>query len=92
MRQLHLFFQGLHDFEELVVVHAIHCIIVLVETGVLGRNHVLELLHDTLPFLSHPVSHLNSFGAVLTEGDGVFNSKTVHSTGLFLPIFVVANF
>lgn len=46
--------QGLHDFEELVVVHAIHCIIVLVETGVLGRNHVLELLHDTLPFLSHP--------------------------------------
>uniref|UniRef100_A0A0K0DIL4 Protein kinase domain-containing protein n=1 Tax=Angiostrongylus cantonensis TaxID=6313 RepID=A0A0K0DIL4_ANGCA len=48
--------QGLHDFEELVVVHAIHCITVLVETAVLGRNEVLELLEDTLPFLSHPVS------------------------------------
>ncbi|VDO21646.1 unnamed protein product [Haemonchus placei] len=46
--------QGLHDFEELVVIHAIHCIIVLVETGVLGRNEMLELLEDTLPFLSHP--------------------------------------
>ncbi|KAK6060953.1 HEAT repeat protein [Cooperia oncophora] len=46
--------QGLHDFEELVVIYAIHCIIVLVETGVLGRNEMLELLEDTLPFLSHP--------------------------------------
>ncbi|KAK6030870.1 HEAT repeat protein [Ostertagia ostertagi] len=46
--------QGLHDFEELVVIYAIHCIIVLVEAKVLGRNEVLELLEDTLPFLSHP--------------------------------------
>ncbi|KAJ1353124.1 hypothetical protein KIN20_009686 [Parelaphostrongylus tenuis] len=46
--------QGLHDFEELVVVHAIHCITVLIETAVLGRKEVLELLEDTLPFLSHP--------------------------------------
>ncbi|KAJ1353144.1 hypothetical protein KIN20_009712, partial [Parelaphostrongylus tenuis] len=48
--------QGLHDFEELVVVHAIHCITVLIETAVLGRKEVLELLEDTLPFLSHPGS------------------------------------
>ncbi|KAK6737527.1 hypothetical protein RB195_019934 [Necator americanus] len=46
--------QGLHDFEEIVVIYAIHCTIVLVETGVLERNEVLELLVDALPFLSHP--------------------------------------
>ncbi|KAL6735866.1 hypothetical protein Aduo_006271 [Ancylostoma duodenale] len=46
--------QGLHDFEEIVVIYAIHCTITLVETGVLERNEILELLEDALPFLSHP--------------------------------------
>ncbi|RCN43493.1 HEAT repeat protein [Ancylostoma caninum] len=48
--------QGLHDFEEIVVIHAIHCTITLVETGVLERNEILELLEDALPFLSHPLA------------------------------------
>ncbi|WKX98060.1 hypothetical protein Q1695_013616 [Nippostrongylus brasiliensis] len=46
--------QGLHDFEEFVVVHAIHCVTALVETAVLGRYEVMELLGDILPFLAHP--------------------------------------
>ncbi|CAJ0607230.1 unnamed protein product [Cylicocyclus nassatus] len=46
--------QGLHDFEEIVVIHALHCTTILVGTGVLERNEVLELLEDILPFLSHP--------------------------------------
>ncbi|KHJ92336.1 hypothetical protein OESDEN_07777 [Oesophagostomum dentatum] len=55
MRFLELkIFPGLHDFEEIVVIHAIHCISVLAGTNVLERNEVLELLEDVLPFLSHP--------------------------------------
>ncbi|VDK40431.1 unnamed protein product, partial [Cylicostephanus goldi] len=46
--------QGLHDFEEIVVIHAVHCTTILVGTGVLERNEILELLEDILPFLSHP--------------------------------------
>uniref|UniRef100_A0A1I7XEJ9 Protein kinase domain-containing protein n=1 Tax=Heterorhabditis bacteriophora TaxID=37862 RepID=A0A1I7XEJ9_HETBA len=46
--------QGLHDFEELVVLHAIYCIYLLVESDVLERSAVIDLLEDTVPFLAHP--------------------------------------
>lgn len=46
--------QGLHDYEELVVVRVLSCISVLMASDILERQAILVLLRDIIPFLAHP--------------------------------------
>ena len=45
----------MHDFEDMVVVQAMRCIVTLCDRDHLERAAIIGLLHDLVPFLAHPV-------------------------------------
>ncbi|CAI4227608.1 unnamed protein product [Auanema sp. JU1783] len=49
-----LLYQGMHDYEELVIIRVLYCVTLLCSAEMLDRNSVTEILQCASSFLAHP--------------------------------------